>query len=152
MSSFISLANHYCCIKISEEQSLKNHDLLILFSLQTQNICILEISSLSFCLPLWASWCLHLHISKKLPISGPLIHATVFISFPSNFLFIPHSHPDHFFCPCIKMHVNLFIAKVNVRFMDRSLNVCKTFNDKINVRFMDQSLNASMLDLSNIDS
>ena len=32
-----------------------------------------------------------------------------------------------------------FIAKIDVRFMDRSLNVhvCKTFHDKINVRFMD---------------
>ena len=40
------------------------------------------------------------------------------------------------------MHVKLFIAKINVRLMDRSLNVCKTFPDKINVRFMDRSLNA----------
>ena len=39
------------------------------------------------------------------------------------------------------MYAKLFIAKTNVQFMDRSLNVCKTFHDKTNVRFMDQSLN-----------
>ena len=40
------------------------------------------------------------------------------------------------------IYVKPFITEINVRFMDRSLNVCKTFHDKINVRFMDQSLNA----------
>ena len=32
--------------------------------------------------------------------------------------------------------------KINVRFMDRSLNACKSFHSKNNVRFMDRSLNA----------
>ena len=34
--------------------------------------------------------------------------------------------------------------KINVRFMDRSLNACKSFHSKNNVRFMDRSLNAHM--------
>ena len=34
------------------------------------------------------------------------------------------------------IYESVFIAEINVRFMDRSLNVCKPFITEINVRFI----------------